>query len=164
MEPSAFSGSPQMAPDTHPWLEMSFVADLLTVRQVLLRVRAALDDARVPVDQGQQAELVLAEVFNNIVEHAYGADLAGPVDLRIWRHGTALICHVRDRGQPMPGRHLPGGGLPTLDPDAPQFWPEGGFGWGLVHDLTHYLAYRRVAGENNLRFCIGPDCADSSQL
>ena len=35
--------------------------------------------------------------------------------------------------------------------------PEGGFGWGLIHDLTQGLSYRRVAEENHVRFRIDLD-------
>ena len=27
-------------------------------------------------------------------------------------------------------------------------WPEGGFGWSLIHVLATQLRYRRVAGKN----------------
>ena len=95
------------------------------------------------------AEIVLAEVLNNIVEHAY-ADQGGDITLRLVRHDGALHCTVTDTGAPMPGLCLPEGRFQPLDDLADL--PEGGFGWFLIRSLTQGLAYRRSKGINRLSF------------
>jgi len=92
-------------------------------------------------------ELVLAEVLNNVTEHAY-ADSAGDVSVTLRPTRGGLACQVVDRGRAMPGGLLPEGHLPVMD------LPEGGFGWHLVHKLTQDLHYHRAAGENRLGFLI----------
>lgn len=94
---------------------------------------------------------VLAEVLNNIVEHAY-AQRSGDIRLRLWRHGPALSVEVMDHGAPMPGLRLPDGHLAELGDF--QDLPEGGFGWFLIRSLTSGLVYDRIGGENRLRFCM----------
>ena len=99
------------------------------------------------------AEIVLAEVLNNIVEHAY-ADQAGNITLRLVRHDGGLHCTVSDTGAPMPGLCLPEGRFQPLDDLADL--PEGGFGWFLIRSLVTELTYQRIDGENRLSFIL-PD-------
>jgi serine/threonine-protein kinase RsbW len=120
----------------------------LAVRDALRRVFAApllrgLDD-----DARGTAELVLAEVLNNVVEHAY-AGAPGEIDLRLGLLPDSLLCMVRDGGRPMPDERLPGGALPVFAADDP---PEGGFGWYMIRSLSQDLRYRRAGGRNHLRF------------
>jgi serine/threonine-protein kinase RsbW len=94
---------------------------------------------------------VLAEVLNNVVEHAYARD-RGRIRLNLWQDGPVLGIEVVDRGAPMPGLHLPEGHpaeIGTFD-----HLPEGGFGWFLIRSMTHELRYDRVGAENRLRFCL----------
>jgi serine/threonine-protein kinase RsbW len=96
-------------------------------------------------------EIVLAEVLNNIVEHAY-RDGSGPISLQIARKGQVLCFRVEDQGHPMPDGNLPRGELPTAEgPDGPS---EGGFGWFLIRSLTEGLSYCRCEGVNRLCFTI----------
>ena len=94
---------------------------------------------------------VLAEVLNNIVEHAY-AGTEGDIRLRLWRRDGALSFEVLDCGAPMPGLRLPDGKLAELG-DFDDL-PEGGFGWFLIRSMTNGLVYDRIGGENRLRFCM----------
>jgi serine/threonine-protein kinase RsbW len=99
-------------------------------------------------------EIVLAEVLNNISEHAY-AGHPGKIELWITAHETFLFVRVVDSGLPMPGGEVPGG---ALDVAAEiQDLPEGGFGWFLIRTLTHELAYLREGGHNTLSFCMDVD-------
>lgn len=109
------------------------------------------------VDDGT-VELVLAEVLNNIVEHAY-SDAAGLITLDLRRARGRLCCLLRDEGRPMPAGCLPPGLAPALGP-APAIadLPEGGFGWFLIRSLTRDLHYDREPGCNRLSFSI-PDGA-----
>jgi serine/threonine-protein kinase RsbW len=85
-------------------------------------------------------EIAVAEVLNNISEHGDALDrLCGQVG------PNRIEITVQDRGPALP-RHLL---APQTSPD-PRNWPEGGFGWPLVHALVSDLRYRRVGGINRL--------------
>ena len=98
-------------------------------------------------------ELVLAELLNNIVEHAYAGQ--DGKDIAIDAHWTmhALTVTLTDQGVPMPGGCLPGS-ADTLATISPETQPEGGFGWGLIHTLAQSLDYRRSDGRNRLRVVV----------
>ncbi len=99
-------------------------------------------------------EIVLAEVLNNITEHAYAAH-PGKIELWITSHVTFLFVRVVDSGLSMPGGEMPGGAL-SLATEI-QDLPEGGFGWFLIRTLTHELAYLREGDRNTLSFCMDVD-------
>jgi serine/threonine-protein kinase RsbW len=130
-----------------------FAADLQSVRGFLADLVKA--DALKAMDDDRRsiAELVLAEVLNNIVEHAY-ASSSGKIEVTLQRSGKNLLCHVVDSGCPMPGGILPSGIGPAFcDADL----PEGGFGWHLIRSLSHSMAYTREGGTNHLRFLLDAD-------
>jgi serine/threonine-protein kinase RsbW len=130
-------------------LQLTFPGHPEQVSQVLQDVFASPPLADLAQDIRGTAEIVLAEVFNNIVEHAY-AERGGNITLRLgWQDG-ALLCQVSDTGAPMPGLCLPAGKFQPLDDLADL--PEGGFGWYLIRSLTEELSYRRSNGINRLSF------------
>ena len=96
-------------------------------------------------------EIVLAEVLNNVVEHAY-AKFPGQIEISVTRREDYLFIRLVDSGLPMPGGDLPGGRML-----ASQDLPEGGFGWYLIRNLSHELTYQRDGDRNILSFCIGVD-------
>lgn len=97
-----------------------------------------------------EAELVLAEVLNNIAEHAY-SDRAGPVTVRLRHCGKGIYCLITDHGGAMPGDTLPDGRRPECSP-AHEDLPEGGFGWHVIRLLARDLRYGRKGGYNRLGF------------
>ena len=105
-------------------------------------------------DSRGTVEIVLAEVLNNVVEHAY-ASYPGQIDVQITSGQGFLFVRMVDTGLPMPGGDLPGGvlGKTTLLQDL----PEGGFGWYLIRSLSQDLVYLRDGQTNVLTFCIGVD-------
>jgi serine/threonine-protein kinase RsbW len=140
-------------------MQITFPSHPEQVRRALQEVFAStvFVNARMasPAQTAQQddlrgtAEIVLAEVLNNIVEHAY-ADQGGDITLRLVQQDGAVHCTVIDTGAPMPGLCLPEGRFQPLDDLADL--PEGGFGWFLIRSLTQGLAYRRTQGVNRLSF------------
>jgi serine/threonine-protein kinase RsbW len=131
------------------------------VRDALARMRGALSAwSVVPGDQGT-AEMVLAEVLNNIVEHAYVDRGNAEFKLFLWRMRGGLRVHVVDDGLPMPGERLPEQRLASLDVGLADL-PEGGFGWSLIRQLTEGLCYQRCANENHLRLKIPFDALNDS--
>jgi serine/threonine-protein kinase RsbW len=121
-----------------------------TVRDVL---HLTLDHfgTRMPGPEVAALQIVLAEVLNNIAEHAYAGLPHGLVSVAIWSDPEGLRCRVEDQGQPMPGGTLPPGDLPSLDVDTADL-PDGGFGWHMIRSLTADLTYARIGGTNRLEF------------
>jgi serine/threonine-protein kinase RsbW len=130
-------------------LLLEFPSDNLSVRQALqqvLRLNLSPDDKSV-------VEIVLAEVLNNIVEHAYQERPTGRIELAVGLMDDGLDVAVQDSGLPLPD------GLPDkqVSPDLDcktEDLPEGGFGWLLVRELTRDLHYERRDGRNFLSFRI----------
>ena len=125
----------------------------LGVRNALAEMRRKFAPAAAGPDTLGLAETVLAEVLNNVVEHAYRRGGDGPIELRLERGGNRLLVDVRDYGAPMPDGTMPGGSLPVSDglDDDP---PEGGFGWVLIRALARDLSYARNNGQNRLTFFV----------
>ena len=111
-----------------------------TIRQIMA------SDTLCDLSPGDRAnaELLLAEVMNNIGEHAYAGG-AGPIRLRLDRAAHLLTLQFEDAGRAMPGGDLPAGHLPEASN-----LPEGGFGWFLIRALASDLSYQRAAGHNHL--------------
>ncbi|WP_343080229.1 ATP-binding protein [Ostreiculturibacter nitratireducens] len=132
----------------------TFPADPMLVRSAL-RAAVARYMRRMTSEEAGTMELVLAEVLNNIVEHAYAGRKGGMIDLSISVTGRGLEVRVADQGLPMPGGVLPAGLAPSLKMSGgTQDLPEGGFGWFLIHDLTQDIDYLRDGRTNRLRFVL----------
>jgi len=128
-----------------------FTSGDLATRETLIDVTEALTEAGLSDDDVANAELILAEAMNNIVEHAY-AGTTGPVDLCIEIGRDGLECTLGDQGREAPVGYPPDPPLPEIDP--PFELPEGGFGWHIIRCLTTDLRYRREGEWNVLRFCV----------
>jgi len=148
------------APQDAPWIDVEIKACDASVRATLLDLRTDMKGAALPETLLQAAQIVLAEICNNIVEHAYGARDAGEMRIKIWGPDTPLMFCIQDHGAAMPGGRIPRPSPPQADPTRPESWPEGGFGWSLVHTLTQRLEYRREGAVNTLCFSMTADEAD----
>jgi serine/threonine-protein kinase RsbW len=138
---------PEQTPDAP---SLVFTADPAAVRAALARLLAVAPVQALTEDDRGTVELVLAEVLNNVAEHAYAGG-SGPVEVGLCATPLGIACRIVDRGLAMPNGKLPEGGLPEVGP--PDF-PEGGFGWHLIRSLTADLTYARSAGQNRLSFLI----------
>lgn len=127
-----------------------FTADPTAVRAALERLLAAAPVQDLAEDDRGTVALVLAEVLNNVAEHAYAGG-CGPVEVDLCATPLGIACRIVDRGLAMPNGTLPDG---TLPPSAPDDLPEGGFGWHLIRSLTADLTYARSGGQNRLSFLI----------
>ena len=132
---------------------LAFPGTAGSVRGALTTVRSALRGMGVPQETCGIVEFVLAEVLNNIVEHAYAGNAAGFVELDLERREGALAFEMRDWGHPMPGSAAPDGQPKDLEVPIPDL-PEGGFGWHLIRSLTLDLSYDRTGSANVLRFLV----------
>lgn len=126
-----------------------FTASDRATREVLAALEQRLEMLEIDRDDRESAELLLAEVLNNIGEHAY-AGRGGPVELTVEIERSGLTCELCDQGASLPGGAMPGNGLPPIDP--PDDVPEGGFGWHIIRCLASDLRYRREDGWNRLQF------------
>ena len=108
---------------------------LLAVRAALRRLLDAPPLDGLDEEARWRAELVLAEVLNNVVVHGQPR---GRIVVRLRLEGEALAFRISDQGLPLPGGRLPKGVL-----QAPDTLSEGGFGWPLIRALASDLEYRR---------------------
>ena len=121
-----------------------------SVRRALEQIKTFSEPLDLTIEESGTVEIVLAEALNNIVEHAY-AESDGLIVLVVNREAEGLVFTITDGGKEMPSGKLPVGKLRDY-PDDPDEMPEGGFGWFLIHDLTHNLVYERQDGKNVLQF------------
>jgi len=134
-------------------LHLVLAADPDSVRDGLARILALPPLTGLSDDDRGTAEVVLAEVLNNIGEHAYAGG-AGTVEVTLVPVMAGLDCLVVDQGVTMPGNQPPTGRL-TVGPETPvPDLLEGGFGWHLIRVLTQDLAYARIDGCNRLSFTL----------
>ena len=132
-------------------LRVIFPSAPLAVRDALHSTMSGLAHLDLTDEDHASVELVLAEVLNNIVEHGYGDDQPGMIELRVVHSAEGLFCTAIDDGQAMPGNRPPMTDPPS--PDVPMMaMAEGGFGWFLIRELSRDLTYRRDAGRNELAF------------
>lgn len=121
------------------------------VRQGLEHLKETEVMCALTVDEMATVELVLAEILNNIVEHAYkGAD-RGKIEVGLTQTNRGLRCVVLDDGLPMPNGEPPLGMQADLSREISEL-PEGGFGWFLIRELAHDLSYANRSGRNHLTF------------
>lgn len=98
-------------------------------------------------------ELALAEVLNNVVEHAYAETSDGEMELRIDYQSPNVFFKIIDSGEPMPNGRLPLGN--AADTDLEDFEQhEGGYGLFMIRQLARKLRYSREGHYNQLSFRI----------
>lgn len=139
-----------------PVLHLFFQADPVSIRRALKTALGITRDIVPAEERAGAVEIVLAEVLNNVVEHAYADSGHGMVELEVDRAPGALAFRILDEGLEMPGGAVPSGASHDLDVSERDL-PEGGFGWFLIHELTEDLTYRRVGNRNELTFRIALD-------
>lgn len=125
-------------------------ASLDEVRGVVVRAVSILA-AKLPDATLSGLEIVLSEVLNNVVEHAYQNAGQGWVEVYLSCRDQDALVTVCDRGQPLPVSAVAQSRI--VDPGQRQFdLPEGGFGWALIRMLASDIEYCRRDGENRLSF------------
>ncbi|MFT6168847.1 MAG: serine/threonine-protein kinase RsbW [Celeribacter sp.] len=132
-------------------LRLIIPANERSVRRGLQTIKSGMSDLRLSQDDWSTIELVVAEVLNNIVEHAYREHGDGLIETHLDYSKGALYCKVIDTGCQMPNGQLPDGAQKDLNCQIADL-PEGGFGWFLIHQLTQDLNYARQENRNTLSF------------
>lgn len=121
----------------------------MSVRAALGTTLDGLRDLALADEDRGSLEIVLAEVLNNIVEHAYDESPDGTIELVVRPHATGIVCEVVDGGRPMPGGRIPEPTVRALAGEDAAL-PEGGFGWSLIRLLCAELHYAREGDRNRL--------------
>lgn len=123
------------------------------VRRTLMDARGHCRRAGLSEEDGARIELVLAEVMNNVVEHALRDCPDGVIELELSLREDRAECRVSDDGAAMPQacRPQPGTCAPL---GTPTDLPEGGFGWHLICQLSRDVAYERRSGWNRLTLAV----------
>lgn len=136
---------------SHRIVRLSVPATGAGVREALARLTEVLSSFDIASDGHGNAEIVLAELLNNIVEHAYLDRGTGSIDLVYEVDRAVLSATVTDFGVPMPGSRMPHKRSANLEVARHEL-PEGGFGWFLIHELVDSLSYKRHGNRNIVRF------------
>lgn len=141
-----------MKPQVFPPIRLRLEPRTLAVRDALGKLSGALQPLELDAQDRGTVELVLAEVLNNIVEHAHGPSATtGVIEITCAREADGLHLIVTDGGRAMPGGRKPPGRQAPVGDDIDDL-PEGGFGWHMINRLAEDVRYARRNGENRLCF------------
>ncbi len=133
-------------------LRVEIVNDFIEVRTAIEQVLSGLSPANLSEEDAGTVQIVLAEVLNNVIEHAYADSTEhGPIEIECRACPDELELRVLDQGLPMPDAQVPMGKSHDLDVDLMHL-PEGGFGWFMIQNLTRDVKYFRSGGRNVLQF------------
>lgn len=134
-------------------MECAFSSSFENVGVHLAKFKKILDEKSISADCKDNVLIVLGEVLNNIVEHAYEETKTGKIALKgaLTEDGVQIL--TVDRGPPIPPGPISKGKLPSATEDVSDM-PEGGFGWFIIHTLTNDMNYERCDGENRLTFSV----------
>lgn len=141
--------SPLPADRWAPIADLRIAGTDQAIRDALEKIVGDLANARLSKDDTEHAQIVLGEVLNNIVEHAFVGIKYGSIQLSAFRSAKRLRLRVQDNGIPMPNGQLPQRPQPRIDVAIDDL-PEGGFGWHLIRSLTDHLHYERKDDANHL--------------
>lgn len=127
------------------------------VREIILRIYGTvLNRDEVAEDLRESAQLVIAEVLNNIEEHSYDGKSGGKLQVRVGLRPGEIEVETQDFGKPMPHLDVPIKRNPN--PNVPRYaLPEGGFGWFLIHTLAPNPLYSRRGKTNICQFTVASE-------
>jgi serine/threonine-protein kinase RsbW len=136
-------------PDANPRLTVA--ADLASLESATEFARTGAAAAGLPEDCWSRLDLVVEEIFVNVVRYAYSQGTPGVVEVTYCVPSPGLLSvEIADQG----AEYNP---LTLREPNLPGSLKErsvGGLGVFLVRQLTESLDYRRDGGWNRLRFGI----------
>lgn len=128
----------------------TFTATEYEARRALCGIMTKIRAAGLAEEQIGGVEIVLAEVVNNIVEHAYHGLRPGDIVVSGITNPKLLELRITDGGKPLPGGRLPEGKPADVTGSVADL-PEGGFGWFMIRTLARDIRYKRDKGCNILQ-------------
>ena len=118
------------------------------VSNVVFEISGWLNTHCVEENTVGELELVMAEVFNNVVEHAYLYAEDGEIDILVRLRNDRLRATITDKGRKFDGPPP----LKVMDVENMAFeeLPEGGFGWNLIRTLMDKIEFEHKNHKNKL--------------
>lgn len=145
---------PSIAPDqTEQEVVFRLAATNEGVRAAIRNASDYIAEFNVSQEDLTSVELSLAEVLNNVVEHAYDGTTDGVVELRIWIQDPHIYIRILDTGRPMPNGRLPLGNPADVGREGCE-QDEGGYGLYMIRQLARKLRYTRFGPYNQMSFRI----------
>ncbi len=144
---------PKNMPSDTRCFKVRFCSTPEDVRRALALIMGKISTAGADQDFCGRTEIVLAEVLNNVVEHALSDKPSLMIETCGERCEDGWHFLVSDPGCPLPGEILPQTQLPAVETELAEL-PEGGFGWAMVHLLARDVEYTRLPHSNQLSFDI----------
>ncbi len=132
-------------------LDLTIHGDLHAVRRSLDRISTTLANKGIDPDMQGTVEIILAEIMNNIVKHAYDSVPNGHITVKLREDGGDLTFEIMDEGTALPASAVRGSDPDFINTPVEDL-PEGGFGWQLIRSIAHNLDYQRADGKNLLSF------------
>lgn len=136
--------------------EMTLSATQMQVRDALKAVSRQTARWNLSAEAQSSVEIVLAEALNNVVEHAYAGIAGGTIAIDCAYDGDGLSIVITDQGHPVPETLFKNTKTQVHSID-PQNLPEGGFGWGLIRELTHDVQVSRIGNTTMLSLVINAE-------
>lgn len=130
-------------------ISIGFAATQIGARKAIIATISRLPRLGISQSRCGEIEIALAEVVNNVVEHACAGLPDAKGRITCLTGGETLIVEVSDTGRAMPERRLPTGSRADLSGPMADL-PEGGFGWFLIRQISENVTYERRDGQNRL--------------
>lgn len=143
-------------PCTRNSIRIGFAATQIETRKAIVATIAQLPELGISRSRCGDIEIALAEVVNNVVEHACAGLPDACACITCLIAGDTLIVEVIDTGRPIPDNRLPLGLRTDLSGPIVDL-PEGGFGWFLIRQIVANVTYERTDNHNCLILEFGPE-------
>lgn len=95
-------------------------------------------------------ELAVVEAVNNAIEHAYGEQPGGRIEVRCTIDGDTVTAEVYDEGPPIDEGVIEPRGLEGYTADDRESLPEGGRGLAIMRGIFDEVAVERVGTRNRV--------------
>lgn len=135
-----------------PTLDLNVYSDLKQASEAVNRVGRWLEQERVESECIGDVMLVLAEALNNVIEHAYGTETSGDIQIKGTLRAQTLSVQIVDKGKPFDGP--PDEVVLNTEKYELSDLPDGGFGWFLIKRLTEDIHFSRDGGKNKLTLVV----------
>jgi len=136
----------------------NFISDPAAITEATIAVDGWLDMLEADADLRARVQIALAEILNNIAEHAYQERGDGLIKLDLNYFDATLKAKIVDQGVKLP--KLPDKTMADPRAMALEDLPEGGFGWPLIRMLCDEISYERVSNSNHLHVVIQGELGD----